>query len=353
VTTYDRLQSYFIRWHDPSMTPPSAASPVPEPPHSTGAPTPTPRRIVCVTVGQAPRDDVVPDILAQLRIAVETHELGVLDGLGDAEIAALAPRAGDLSLTTRLRDGREVVVSKQMIGERLEAICRGLDRNRYDLVVILTTGLFREFQSPCPMVNAQRAMEAAIDAIAVGGQKVGVIYPLARQLLEDGFASLSGCELKRAHADTHDAAALRRASEALSDCDMIVLNSVAYDEAARTIVATHSRKPVILARRMVAGAIRLLLDPGVAGVPLPPSTQAKTARTDSSAIDLRIARLTARERQVVSLVAEGLSNKAIGRQLAISHRTVEIHRGRVMDKMEASSVGALIRMVLASQHPER
>lgn len=334
------------------MTPPSTVSPS-LPPHPAGGLAQTPRRIVCVTPGQTPRDDVVPDILAQLRIAVETHELGALDGLSDAEIAALAPRTGDLSLTTRLRDGREVVVSKQLIGERLEAICQGLDRNRYDLVIILSTGLFREFQSPCPMVNAQRAMEAAIDAIAVGGQTVGVIYPLARQLEENPFVSLSGYDLKRAHADTHDAAALRRASEALRDCDMIVLNSVAYDEVARTIVAMHAGKPVILARRVVAGAIRLLLDPGVSGAAaaplLPPSARAETG---SSAIALRIARLTSRERQVVSLVAEGLSNKAIGRQLAISHRTVEIHRAKVMDKMEASSVGALIRMVLASQHPE-
>ena len=65
----------------------------------------------------------------------------------------------------------------------------------------------------------------------------------------------------------------------------------------------------------------------------------------------RIQALTPRERQVMSLVAEGMSNKAIARQLAISPRTVEIHRARMMTKMGAVSVGALIRLVLASQHP--
>ena len=53
----------------------------------------------------------------------------------------------------------------------------------------------------------------------------------------------------------------------------------------------------------------------------------------------------------MSLWAEGKSNKAIARQLAISPRTVEIHLARMMTKMGAVSVGALIRLVLASQHP--
>lgn len=61
--------------------------------------------------------------------------------------------------------------------------------------------------------------------------------------------------------------------------------------------------------------------------------------------------LTPRERQVMSLVAEGLSNKAIGRQLDISPRTVEIHRAKMMEKMGAASVGALIRMVLGVEQP--
>jgi protein AroM len=54
----------------------------------------------------------------------------------------------------------------------------------------------------------------------------------------------------------------------------------------------------------------------------------------------------------MSLWAEGKSNKAIARQLAISPRMVEIQRARMMTKMGAVSVGALIRLVLASQHPD-
>ena len=65
----------------------------------------------------------------------------------------------------------------------------------------------------------------------------------------------------------------------------------------------------------------------------------------------RVNRLTPRERQVMSLAAEGLSNKAIARQLGISPKTVEIHRSHVMAKMEVTSSAALIRLVVQAGHP--
>ncbi len=51
-------------------------------------------------------------------------------------------------------------------------------------------------------------------------------------------------------------------------------------------------------------------------------------------------------------MAEGLTSKAIGRQLAISPKTVEIHRSKVMGKMEVGSLGALIRLVMAAEAPD-
>jgi FixJ family two-component response regulator len=50
------------------------------------------------------------------------------------------------------------------------------------------------------------------------------------------------------------------------------------------------------------------------------------------------ATLTTREREVMALVVEGHSNKNIARRLDISHRTVEIHRGRILQKMEATTI---------------
>jgi two-component system response regulator FixJ len=60
----------------------------------------------------------------------------------------------------------------------------------------------------------------------------------------------------------------------------------------------------------------------------------------------RLAGLTEREREVMDLVAAGHQNKVIGLRLGISDRTVEVHKGRIMQKMEAHTSSELIRMVL-------
>lgn len=62
--------------------------------------------------------------------------------------------------------------------------------------------------------------------------------------------------------------------------------------------------------------------------------------------------LTSRERQVMDLVVEGHSNGDIGRRLSISPWTVEVHRGRVMRKVGAASVAALVRVSMAAAYSE-
>lgn len=58
----------------------------------------------------------------------------------------------------------------------------------------------------------------------------------------------------------------------------------------------------------------------------------------------RFGSLTARETDVMLNIVSGLSNKQVANKLNISPRTVEIHRARVMEKMHADSVAALVRM---------
>lgn len=58
--------------------------------------------------------------------------------------------------------------------------------------------------------------------------------------------------------------------------------------------------------------------------------------------------LTQREREVLQLLVDGLSNKEIGIQLKISPRTVEVHRARIMEKLRARNTADLIRIVLTS-----
>lgn len=68
-------------------------------------------------------------------------------------------------------------------------------------------------------------------------------------------------------------------------------------------------------------------------------------RQDERDISARLARLTKREREVCNLVTQGLLNKQIAYELGTSEKTVKVHRGRVMRKLEVDSVAALVRLV--------
>ncbi|MDM0019931.1 response regulator transcription factor [Variovorax saccharolyticus] len=75
------------------------------------------------------------------------------------------------------------------------------------------------------------------------------------------------------------------------------------------------------------------------------SLRAIEARRTRQLLKRRIDELTERERDVMRCVVEGLPNKLIADQLAISVRTVEVHRARVFEKMEVKSAVELANLL--------
>ena len=75
--------------------------------------------------------------------------------------------------------------------------------------------------------------------------------------------------------------------------------------------------------------------------------RSRDARAEAAAraeIEQRLRTLTPRERQVLALVVNGLLNKQIAAELGAAEKTIKVHRGRVMQKMRASSVAEVVRM---------
>jgi two-component system response regulator FixJ len=75
--------------------------------------------------------------------------------------------------------------------------------------------------------------------------------------------------------------------------------------------------------------------------------EAARAEAQGAQIGSRLSHLTPREREVLDALVAGKPNKIIAYELSISPRTVEIHRARVMEKMEARTLSDLVRMALS------
>ncbi len=73
----------------------------------------------------------------------------------------------------------------------------------------------------------------------------------------------------------------------------------------------------------------------------------RVQESELASIKDRLTSLTNRERDVLGRIVDGCANKVIAIDLDISQRTVEQHRARVMEKMQARSLAHLIRMVIS------
>jgi RNA polymerase sigma factor (sigma-70 family) len=67
----------------------------------------------------------------------------------------------------------------------------------------------------------------------------------------------------------------------------------------------------------------------------------------------RLERLTPREREVLDLVVDGMHNREIAALLAISPRTVEVYKARILEKLQVQRVPELVRLLLEQQTADR
>ncbi|MFN4271875.1 MAG: response regulator transcription factor [Aliihoeflea sp.] len=116
------------------------------------------------------------------------------------------------------------------------------------------------------------------------------------------------------------------------------------------ILTGHGDVPLAV-KAMKLGAIDFIQKPGSLEQLLEAIAQARDFLANRAPsllspdeVAKRLARLTTREREVLDYLVQGQTNKFIADQLGISQRTVEIHRARIREKLEARGLADLIRM---------
>lgn len=149
----------------------------------------------------------------------------------------------------------------------------------------------------------------------------------------------------------------------VADVRMPGMSGIELQEALRTrgaelpiIIITGHGDIAMAVRAMKAGAAdfiekpfhdQTLLDAVHRALARSADPRKDAAAVDSDELRKRLATLTPREKEVMALVVEGRPNKAVATRLGLSTRTVEVHRAKAMEKMQAQSLADLVRMAIA------
>ena len=168
-------------------------------------------------------------------------------------------------------------------------------------------------------------------------------FPSAQALLDQDIADLPGC--------------------LVLDVAMPGLNGLELQQA---LIAAHGDRPTIFVsgesdvpisvQVMKLGAVDFLTKPvdeevllSAIRVAIDKDEHMRIARTEMKVFLDRFATLTQREREVLQNVVVGRLNKQIAADLGIVEKTIKVHRHRVMEKMQATSLAELVRMTERAQ----
>lgn len=213
-----------------------------------------------VTIGQSPRVDVVPDMAEVIGPAVEIREAGALDGLTAAEIAALAPTAGDDILVTRLADGSSAFVAKRHVTPRVQDRIAALEGAGATLIALLCTGAFPRLVAARPLIQPQPVLLGLLRGMTWPG-RLGILTPSDRHVPQtqarwraDGFDPVV---VPLSPYEEEDPAALARAADALrsAPAGLVVMDCMGFRRKTRDELGRLTGAPVLLANLLVARVI--------------------------------------------------------------------------------------------------
>ena len=311
--------------------------------------------VALIGLGQSPRGNMANEITSLVNHPMETHEFGLLDNLSTKNLDQLKTQSeielqGSQSkqskvedqvepfLMTQLRDSTPVLLSLDYASVLLTDLYSVLAAQPIDLVVLMTTIIG---PTPAPAratIFCDKIVKRAIETFAGSGLKVGVIIHLESQQKLLGFSKETSASTNIVAVPPEDDLIGNKKLNLLRSCDIVVMNSITFDAHQRNLLSSKIGKPVIHARQLIATAIREAIERLAA-----PSESFNLGSSKSMVDRLRI--LSGREREIMFMVSSGLTNKEIAFRLGISFRTVEIHRARMMSKMDFRSVAGLVRTV--------
>lgn len=219
-------------------------------------------KIGIITIGQSPRDDVLPDFINVLGYTPAIVQRGLLDDLTGKAIASLAPvGALDETLVTRLRDGTEVKLSEKRIIEMLPQAVAHLENKGVEIIALFCTGEFPPVSSRVPVLYPSTIVGSIVAALFAStknrDRRLCIVAPVKEQhdMIAKKWRS-AGCALafETLSPYTSSESEILDCAKRVArlKCDMIVLDCIGYTEKIRATFAEAARVPVILPRSLLA-----------------------------------------------------------------------------------------------------
>jgi two-component system response regulator FixJ len=186
--------------------------------------------------------------------------------------------------------------------------------------------------------NLQDSLRWLIESVGLRVECFGT----AESFLETYDGQRPGCVLADVRLPGMSGVALQAALKS-RETPLPVIVMTAYAEVA-TAVHTMTEGAVDFIEKPFGD--QQLLDSIAKAVEL--DREARRERAEQARLRAQIASLTARERQILAMVTDGCSSKTMAGRLNISEKTVEVHRARLMKKLDVDSIADLIRLGLSA-----
>lgn len=221
------------------------------------------RTLGIAVIGQAPRDDIAALFAAQAPAGTKVILRGCLDGMSDAEIAAVAPIDGGDTLYTRLPGDRDVKISKKAVVARAPATLAKLRDDGADALVFNCTGAFPSMPGDAGVLFPSRVL-AGLSAGLLPTGRLGLLVPLAEQAAKltekwqrPGVEVIAEAVAPSASDAEVEAAAGRLKAKGP---DLIAMDCMSYTPATKDIVKRVSEVPTLLGVTATARVLRELLE---------------------------------------------------------------------------------------------
>ncbi len=222
------------------------------------------RALGLVTIGQSPRDDVMPQMTPFLPGDVEVRQMGALDRLAPEQILELAPGPDDYVLHTRMRDGSSVTIGRERIVSLVQACIDELEEGGANPIVLLCTGEFPELHSRRLLIEPDRLLVNVLRGLGV--RRLGVMVPLPSQIdeLTEKWGELDVAVTSAAASPYAYEDEVPRAAQTLRgrELDLVVMDCMGYTRAHKQTVSRATGGPVVLSSSVVARVVGELLDSG-------------------------------------------------------------------------------------------